>query len=85
MTNEQFGYTFTRGRDKIYMLQPRTEFGRRTFLFKGAQLYNTLPYLLPVRLRPSLHLNISIFPTAYQSVSLILLLLIVLVILCLLL
>ena len=43
MTNEQFGYTSTRGRDKIHMLQPRTEFGRRTFSFKGAQLYNTLP------------------------------------------
>ena len=43
LTNEQFGYTCTRGRDKIHISRPRTEFGRRTFSFKGAQLYNTLP------------------------------------------
>ena len=43
MTNEQFGYTSTRGRDKIHMLRPRTEFGRHTFSFRGAQLYNILP------------------------------------------
>ena len=41
MTNEQFGYTSTRGRDKIHMLQPKTELGSRTFLFKGAQLYTS--------------------------------------------
>ena len=72
MTNEQFGYTSTRGRDKIHMLQPRTEFGRRTFSFKGAQIYNILPSTA-VRLRPSLRLTISVFPTVYQSVSLVLL------------
>ena len=43
LTNEQFGYTCTQGRDKNHILQPRTEFGRRTFSFKGSQLYNTLP------------------------------------------
>ena len=54
--------------------------------FRSKVHYYIIPYhLLPVRLRPSLHLNISVFPTAYQSVSLVLLLLIVLVILCLLL
>ena len=43
LTNEQFGCTCTRGRDKIHILQPETESGRHTFSFKGAQLYNTLP------------------------------------------
>ena len=43
LTNEQFGYTCTRGTDKIHLLRPRTEFGRCTISFQGAQLYNTLP------------------------------------------
>ena len=73
LTNEQFGYTCTRGRDKIHISRPRTEFDRRASSFKGAQLYNTLCHLLFVRLRPSLCLNISVFPTACQLVSLYLL------------
>ena len=44
LTNEQFGYTCTRGKDKIHLLQNRSEFGRGTFSFQRAQLYNTLPF-----------------------------------------
>ena len=81
MTNEQFGYTSTRGRDKIHMLQPKTELGSRTFSFKGAQLYTSTAH--QIKTLPAL--NVSVFPMVYHSVSLLLLLLIVFVILCLLL
>ena len=71
MTNEQFGYTSTRGRDRIHMLRPRTEFGRRIPFRSKEHNYIISYHLLPVRLRPSLHLNISVFLMVYQLLSLV--------------
>ena len=38
-----FGYSCTRGRDKLHLFRPQTDFGRNTLQFRGAQLYNGLP------------------------------------------
>ena len=43
MTNDQFGYSSTRGKDNIHLVRPKTEYGRNSFSFKGAMLYNNLP------------------------------------------
>ena len=44
-SNSLFGYSCTRGRDKLHLFRPQTDFGRNTLnlQFKGAQLYNSLP------------------------------------------
>ena len=42
-SNSSFGYSCTRGRDKLHLFRPQTDFGRNTLQFRGAQLYNGLP------------------------------------------
>ena len=42
-TNEEFGYSYTRGKDNFYLCCPKTNFGRNSLIFKGAVLYNSLP------------------------------------------
>ena len=38
-----FGYSCTRGRDKLHLFRLQTDFGRNTLQFRDAQLYNGLP------------------------------------------
>ena len=42
-SNLSFGYGSTRGRDKLHLFRPQTDFGKNTLQFRGAQLYNGLP------------------------------------------
>ena len=42
-SNLSFGYSSTRGRDKLHLFRPHTDFGKNTLQFRGAQLYNALP------------------------------------------
>jgi len=43
LSNSSFGYSCTRGRDKLHLFHPKTDFGKNTLQFKGVQLYNSLP------------------------------------------
>ena len=48
MTNQEYGYAHTRGRDKVHIqICPKTELGRNLFSFQGAFYYNQL--LLSIR------------------------------------
>ena len=40
-SNSTFGYDCTRGRDKLHLIRPKTEFGKNSLQFKGVQLYNS--------------------------------------------
>ena len=42
-SNSSFGYSCTRGRDRLHLFRPKTDYGKNTLQFKGAQLYNSLP------------------------------------------
>ena len=42
-SNSTFGYDCTRGRDKLHLIRPKTDFGKNSLQFKGVQLYNSLP------------------------------------------
>ena len=42
-SNSSFGYSSTRGCDNLHLFRPKTDFGKNTLQFKGAQLYNSLP------------------------------------------
>ena len=36
-------WDYTRGRDKLHLIHPKTDFGKKSLQFKGVQLYNSLP------------------------------------------
>ena len=42
-SNSSFGYSSTWGCDNLHLFRPKTDFGKNTLQFKGAQLYNSLP------------------------------------------
>ena len=54
LTNNQFGYSHTRGSENFHLISPKTSFGRNSLTFRGAAFYNSLPR--PIR---SLHNCIS--------------------------
>jgi len=41
--NSEFGYRWTRGANKLHLLQLNTNSYRNTFVFQGVQCYNNLP------------------------------------------
>ena len=41
-TNSSFDYSSTRGCDDLHLFRPKSDFGKNTLHFKGAQLYNSL-------------------------------------------
>ena len=43
VTNSTFGYTNTRGRNKIHLKRPLSDFYQSTFEFQGSKLFNDLP------------------------------------------
>ena len=42
-SNSTFGYNCTRGRDKLHLIRPMTDFGKNSLQFNGVQLYNSSP------------------------------------------
>ena len=48
LSNSSFGYSCTRGKDKLRLFRPHTDFGKNTLRFRGAQLYNGLPSTIHV-------------------------------------